>query len=583
MDRRVDVDQLPVAYCSVDRKGVLQLGNRAALHLLGIRNHGRFRPRPFASLFAEAEQAELARFFERVFAGKKDCVCEVAMTSQDGKERWMLQLKAAADAEAEACHLTLLDISERKRSEQRLEARAKVREMLANDEALSEILKEIALGVESTDVDALCSIMLIDEQSDGDRLIVGAAPHLPATFVAAVDGMAIGVGQGSCGTASFTGKRVVCEDVQQHPYWRDWRTLAANAGVAACWSQPIPGTTRRTLGALALYHTAPRRPTNDEIQLIEEAAQLASIAIEKHRASKALRASEERWKFALEGSYDGIWDWNVISGEMIFSPRWLAMFGYSEQDRISHVDELRKLIHADDREQVEMILRECLDGRSDRYAGEFRLRCRDGSWKWTLSRGMVVSRSAQGQALRMIGTQSDISEQKRLEEELRALTTTDPITRLANHQHFCARLREEHARLQRQPGLTASVVALHLDGFKNINGRFGHAVGDEILAHFGELLRQQLRVGDVAGHLGSGEFAIMLAGSDASAAKQLVRRLRQSLAKSPIAIGDEEVFLVVSVGVSLIKAGDTTFEASLLRAENALRKARPGERISVAA
>lgn len=141
---------------------------------------------------------------------------------------------------------------------------------------------------------------------------------------------------------------------------------------------------------------------------------------ERRLAQEQLRASEERWKLALEAAGDGVWDWNVVTGERVMSRRFEQLYGYAENEYGNHLDDWVARIHPDDRERVIMKYQECLSGKTASTYIEFRGQCKDGSWKWVLSRGAVVSRSADGKPLRMVGTHVDISERKLTEEALLA-------------------------------------------------------------------------------------------------------------------------------------------------------------------
>jgi PAS domain S-box-containing protein len=141
-----------------------------------------------------------------------------------------------------------------------------------------------------------------------------------------------------------------------------------------------------------------------------------------HRAAAdALRASEERWNFALEGAGYGVWDWNIASGQVLFSHCWNAMHGYADGEIEESMAGRERLIHPDDLAGVRAALRDHLSGSVARYQNEHRAQCRDGSWLWVLDHGMIVSRDALGAPLRMICTHVDISERKRAEEALREL------------------------------------------------------------------------------------------------------------------------------------------------------------------
>jgi len=136
------------------------------------------------------------------------------------------------------------------------------------------------------------------------------------------------------------------------------------------------------------------------------------------KTQKALQQSEERWHFALEGAGDGVWDWNPQTNEIYYSSRWKAMLGYGDEEMENAIDTWENLIHPDDKESAFDELSKHLAGQTESYANIHRLRCKDGSYKWILDRGKVMDRDGDGNPTRFIGTHTDISDRKQVEEEL---------------------------------------------------------------------------------------------------------------------------------------------------------------------
>jgi diguanylate cyclase (GGDEF)-like protein/PAS domain S-box-containing protein len=139
---------------------------------------------------------------------------------------------------------------------------------------------------------------------------------------------------------------------------------------------------------------------------------------ERKQSEELLRASEHRWKLALEAAGDGVWDWNVKTGRVVFSLRFVELFGFSESEYGDHMEDWNSRVHPDDRPRVLADMQAHLSGLSPNYSSEHRGLCKDGSWKWVLSRGAVVSRTEGGKPLRMLGTHMDISGKKIAEEAL---------------------------------------------------------------------------------------------------------------------------------------------------------------------
>lgn len=139
---------------------------------------------------------------------------------------------------------------------------------------------------------------------------------------------------------------------------------------------------------------------------------------ERKQIEESLRVSDERWKLALEAAGDGVWDWNVQTGEVVFSKRFGQLFGFAESEYGRHMEDWNSRIHPDDKAGVMADIQAHLSRKSANFSNEHRGQCRDGSWKWVLSRGTIVSHTDEGSALRMIGTHIDITRRKQAEEAL---------------------------------------------------------------------------------------------------------------------------------------------------------------------
>ena len=145
-----------------------------------------------------------------------------------------------------------------------------------------------------------------------------------------------------------------------------------------------------------------------------------STVIQKRRESEEQLAEHEmRWKYALEGAGDGVWDWNLQTNAVIFSKNWKAMLGYAEHELSNSLSEWECRVHPEDKDPVLADIQAYLDGKHSTYVNEHRMQCKDGSWKWILDRGMVFSQTPDGKPLRMVGTHTDITRHKQLERALK--------------------------------------------------------------------------------------------------------------------------------------------------------------------
>ncbi|MDD5179778.1 MAG: ATP-binding protein [Gallionellaceae bacterium] len=153
----------------------------------------------------------------------------------------------------------------------------------------------------------------------------------------------------------------------------------------------------------------------DDLHLFTAIARRISDSLSILISIRQLRESEERWKFALEGAGDGVWDCNFQTDEASFSRRWKEMIGYADNEFPNTRTAWLEHLHPDNKDRVLSAIQEYFAGKRPSYVIEFRMRCKDGSWKWILSRGQLISRDADGNPLRMIGTHSDITERKQME------------------------------------------------------------------------------------------------------------------------------------------------------------------------
>jgi diguanylate cyclase (GGDEF)-like protein/PAS domain S-box-containing protein len=168
----------------------------------------------------------------------------------------------------------------------------------------------------------------------------------------------------------------------------------------------------------------------------------------------------------------------------------------------------------------------------------------------------------------------DVTERRRLDENLHTLATTDSLTDLPNRRQFLARLTEEFLRVQRLDNQPSSVLMLDLDLFKGVNDTYGHTAGDAVLKHFARLMQNAIRKIDTAGRLGGEEFAIILPGADAMAAKASAERLRKVVATTPFVREGKTIPLTVSIGIATMGPGDRNEDAALTRADGALYRAK---------
>ncbi len=267
----------------------------------------------------------------------------------------------------------------------------------------------------------------------------------------------------------------------------------------------------------------------------------------------SLQESEERYALAARGANDGLWDWNLATGEIYFSPRWSHMLGYPESETWSSNEQWFGQIHVEDRERVRTEINAHLEGKTPEFVCEYRMSHKNGGFIWTLSRGIAV-RDPLGKAIRMAGSQTDITEGK----------VKDSLTGLPNRLYLIDRL-ESAIESSKQHGEHFAVLFVDLDQFKMVNDSFGHTAGDELLVDVAGRLRGGIRsiarrddaADSVVARIGGDEFAIFLGHiqckADASIiAVRILERLRE-----PFYFKGRQMLVSASIGIALSSVNDT--------------------------
>lgn len=176
---------------------------------------------------------------------------------------------------------TIKDVTERNLLRIRERNRAQILEQLAGDIDIFTIMRSIVQSIEEEDATSICTILLYDKETN--TLGSGVGPGMPDFYNEAIDGILVGEGIGSCGSAAFTKQLVCVDNIGTHPYWVAFKELAFRAGVQSCWSQPILSSTNEMVGTFAIYHREPRTPDEIDLQRIAYAARFANLAIENRR------------------------------------------------------------------------------------------------------------------------------------------------------------------------------------------------------------------------------------------------------------------------------------------------------------
>ena len=310
-----------------------------------------------------------------------------------------------------------------------------------------------------------------------------------------------------------------------------------------------------------------------EDRVRERTLELEQEVQERRRVEAALRESEARYALAAQGSNDGLWDWDLEKNELYLSSRWKEMLGYGAPELSNSPHEWFERVHPDDLPKLQVALGTHPADCDTHFANEHRMRHRDGSYRWMLSRGLAIC-DKDGRALRIAGSLTDITERKKVEDQLLHDAFHDSLSGLANRTLFLDRLGLSLARAKRRPSFHFAVLFLDLDRFKLINDSLGHLSGDRALVAIARRLETCVRPGDTVARLGGDEFAVLL--DDVRSledVERLTRQMEDRLA-APLQIDGNEMYVSASIGIAFGTAGYERPEDILRDADAAMYRAK---------
>jgi diguanylate cyclase (GGDEF)-like protein/PAS domain S-box-containing protein len=292
---------------------------------------------------------------------------------------------------------------------------------------------------------------------------------------------------------------------------------------------------------------------------------------------RKLAASRARFELAAEGSNDGIWDWDLSTGRVYYSPRWKEMLGCEDEALAGRPEAWLERVHPEDAAALRRELERHFAGETLQLECAYRMRHRDGQWRWMLARGAAL-RGPDGRAHRVAGSQTDVTDRRRAEAQLLHEALHDSLTGLPNRALFQERLAQLFRRRPDGPGFAG--LFFDLDRFKVINDSLGHAAGDELLRIIGGRLHECVSADDTVARLGGDEFAIVLAEIESHAQVRHIAARVQEVVAVPATLGTSEVVTTASIGIAVGPAAYAGGDEMLRDADLAMYRAKaqgPGQ------
>jgi len=367
--------------------------------------------------------------------------------------------------------------------------------------------------------------------------------------------------------------------------WKVWHSnflwtapsyfVGAGAAAAAAWAWSSGWGWLIPLAAAPVYLTFRSYTVYLERIAVEQRhhEEMVKLHGQTVDALNAAKLSEQRYALAAAGSNDGLWDWDLNGDAFYASDRWKLMVGLPAESPFLRVEDWFRHVHHEDLTDLRRVLDRHLGGETAHFEHEYRMSHLDGRDRWMLCRGVAV-RDDSSRPIRIAGSQTDITERRRIQDELSHAALHDSLTGLANRALFTELLERALARARRSPAYTCAVLFVDLDHFKLINDSLGHIAGDRFLVEIAKRLAQSLRPTDVMARLGGDEFAILLEEiSDPHAATAVAERLQASL-HQPFEIEGREVYASASMGIAFGNAKYRSSDDLLRDADTAMYRAK---------
>ncbi|QAU35178.1 EAL domain-containing protein [Janthinobacterium sp. 17J80-10] len=295
---------------------------------------------------------------------------------------------------------------------------------------------------------------------------------------------------------------------------------------------------------------------------------------ERKQMEQVRRETERRLQLAVAIAHLGFWEWEVVSDKCYFSPTWKKQLGYQDHEIANLTEEWQQRLHPEDRKRVQAEVAAYLAHPSADYRLEYRLRHRDGSYRWMIANAVPLSRHSR-EGIKLIGTQLDITENKLAEQRVREAAQHDPLTGLPNRAlifEYAGHLVAAAQRSRKQ----GAVLFIDLDRFKPINDLYGHEIGDKLLQEASQRLLNCVRAEDLVGRLGGDEFVVVLPHADEEHPAATVAQHVLEALSAPFEIDALDLSVSASVGISYFPQHGTDVDTLIHAADMAMYQAKQG-------
>ena len=445
-----------------------------------------------------------------------------------------------------------------------------VLEAIAAGQPLKAALELLCHRVEDLAPQMVCSVLGVDEHQ---CLYPLASPSIPETFSRSLKGVKIGPDVGSCGTAAYLGQSIEVADIATDPRWKLYKGGPLAAGLRACWSTPFRGRDGSVIGTFALYYRDYRPSTVWERRIVETSTRLCALAIEHHLVLSRLEETNRRFDLVLHNMSQGLCFFDHTRHLIVANRRYSEIYGLPPEKMVPGLS------------LEDIVAMRVAAGSGPVMSADAYLGWRDAVQEQDQPSDSVVE-LANGRVIAIhhrpmpdagwIATHEDVTERKRVEDQIIHMTRHDSMTGLPNRTLLKERL--EHALTLAGRGQQCAVLCIDIDAFKSVNDTFGHQIGDGLLQAIANRLVGCVREADTVTRLGADEFVILLSALDrAESASELGQRISRILL-DPFNIEGQSIVVSASIGIAIAPQDGNTPDKLLKSADTALSRAKQDER-----
>ncbi len=496
-----------------------------------------------------------------------------SLIREDGREYFTeVVLTCVILAEETVFVAQITDISDNKRNRKLIRVQSQILEEIANGVDLSVILESICHELEVMMPGAISTVMKLNEDSGTLRVVAGS--NALGDIRKAFENLSAEKGQGSCGSAAFSGKGEFVENTYSDHRWENIRDIAIQFGIKSCWSMPVIGTHGKPIGVIAISRHEPGNPDDSQIQILESMSSLAGMAMQNDERRSKLLEYAQQFRSIINTLPDLVFILDRTG-------KYLQIHGgETKQVLLMKKKEellgrkLQEFLPAKEAETVLETIEKTIQSQKPQII-EYLLRVPAGD-TWFEGRTAPIELPDIGSACMWVAR--DITDKKIAEETIAHLAYHDALTDLPNRALLMTTLKKNLSYAQRH-GLSGAIMFMDLDDFKEINDVYGHHIADLVLRGLSSRIKKILRKEDTIARIGGDEFVLIIAAISANTqrvkkeVKTIANKLLETVGRS-FDFSNQQINASCSIGISIYPEASLNEDELLKQADQAMYHAK---------